>query len=113
MLTSFQNGEKTMFNIGMVYGGGTFWNKWQRPHERLVEAIPHPKEDGLEFVMKQISRETSIPNFFLHWESLPKEALLYMNEVAIIRENDYFIRAKPLEWNGCIYLDTVSHATPA
>lgn len=102
-----------MFNIGMLYGRlSTFWNKWQRPQERFVDTSPEPKEDGLEVVMKEISKQANVSNFFLHWELAPKEAWLFLNEVTSIRENDYFIKAYPLEWNGCIYLDEVSHATP-
>lgn len=106
------SGIGTMFNIAMVYGRGTFWNKWQRPQERFVDSCPPPREDGLEVVMERISRETGMPNFFLHWERAPPEAWLYLREVSTIRENDYYIRAYPLEWNGCIYLDEATHATP-
>lgn len=116
MLPSICNltGDKhEMFNICMLYGGGTFWNKWQKPEERFVETSPPPQVDGIEVTMKQISEEANVPNFFLHWEFAPTEAWLYLNEVTSIRENDYYIRASPLEWNGCIYFDSVTHATPA
>ena len=53
------------------------------------------------------------PNFFLNWEDAPTEALVYLNEVTTIHENDFFIKAYPLEWNCCIYLDRVSNATLA
>ena len=92
---------QTIFNIGMVYGGGTFWDKWQRPNERVVAPIPSPKEDGLEATMKEVSERSGLKNFFIHWEI----------GMTTVRENDYFIRAFPMEWNGCIYLDQVKHAT--
>jgi len=111
-----QSSERNaMFNIGMLYGSGTFWNKWQKPQERFIDTSPlTPNDnDGLENVMKQISKESNMPNFFLHWEMAPKEAWVYLNEASTIRENDYNIRAYPLEWNGCVYLDIASPATPA
>ena len=104
---------EAMFNICMLYGGGTFWNGWQTPRERFVDTAPPPSQDGLESVMKDISVISGVPDFFLHWELAPKEAWPYLNEVVLVRENDYSIRASPSEWNGCIYLDRVSHATPA
>ena len=103
--------KQTMFNIGMVYGGGTFWDKWQRPNERVVAPIPPPKEDGLEATMKEVSERSGMKNFFIHWETAPSDAFVYLNSVTTIRENDYFIRAFPMEWNGCIYLDHATHAT--
>lgn len=113
MLTFDKRKKKALFSIGMIYGSASFWNKWQKPHERFIDSSPSPKDDGLENVMKEISEKANMPNFFVHWDLAPKEAWMYLNEVTTIRENDYFIRACPLEWNGCIYLDKVSHATPA
>eukprot|EP00984_Skeletonema_dohrnii_P025445 scaffold14604_cov80-Skeletonema_dohrnii-CCMP3373.AAC.3 len=83
-----------------------------RPNERIVATIPPPKDDGLEATMKQVSEKSGIKNFFLHWETAPSDAFVYLHSVTTIRENDYFTRAFPLEWNGCIYLDHVKHATP-
>lgn len=106
--------KQSIFNVGMIYGGGTFWDKWQKPEERRVATVPSPKEaNGLEATMKVISLETGMKNFFVHWERAPVESMAYLNAVSTIRENDYFINAFPLEWNGCIYLDHVTHATPA
>ncbi|KAL7534673.1 hypothetical protein ACHAWF_004911 [Thalassiosira exigua] len=102
-----------LFGVGMLYGSGTFWNKWQTPQERFVDASPSSRDDGLEVVMKQISKEANLPNFFLHWERAPQEARAFLEAEASIRENEYYIHARPLEWNGCIYLDKVSPATPA
>mmetsp|Transcript_20497 Transcript_20497/g.29340 ORF Transcript_20497/g.29340 Transcript_20497/m.29340 type:complete len:214 (-) Transcript_20497:473-1114(-) len=107
-----EGNTQAVFNIGMIYGGGTFWDKWQRPNERVVATIPPPQNDGLESTMKEISEETGLKNFFIHWELAPSDAYVYLHSVATIRENDYLIRAFPLEWNGCIYLDRVAHATP-
>ena len=113
MLTSDESKKKAIYNIGLVYGSASFWDKWQKPQERFIDNSPPPKDDGLENAMKEISKKANMPNFFLHWEMAPSEAWMYLNEVTTIRENDYFVRAYPLEWNGCIYLDKVSHATPA
>ena len=111
MLASNENGGE-LFNIGLVYGSGTFWNKWQKLEERFIDTSPAPKDDGLEGAMKLIAEEADMPNFFLHWELAPKEAWLYLNEVTTVRENDYFTKCYPLEWNGCVYLNEVSPATP-
>ena len=105
--------KQSIFNVGMIYGGGTFWNKWQKPDERRVATVPSRKVDGLETTLKVISVETGMKNFFVHWERAPAESMAYLKTVTTIRENDYFINAFPLEWNGCIYLDHVTHATPA
>lgn len=114
MLTSLdQEIPREIFDVGVVYGRGDFWNKWQKPAERFIDTSPAPREDGLEMAMKQISKEADMSNFFIHWELAPAEAWLYLNKVTTIRENDYYIRAYPLEWNCCVYLDEVSHATPA
>ena len=37
---------------------------------------------------------------------------LFSNSTYLMRENDYFIKIKPMEWNGCIYLHEVDPATP-
>jgi len=105
--------KQSIFNVGMLYGGGTFWNEWQKPDERRVATVPSRKADGLEATMKVISVETGMKNFFVHWERAPAESMAYLKTVSAIRENDYFINAFPLEWNGCIYLDHVTHATSA
>ena len=98
-----EGNKQTVFNIGMIYyGGGTFWDKWQRPNERIVATVPPPNDDGLEATMKKVSEKSGIKNFFLHWETAPSDAFVYLQSVTTIRENDYFIRAFPLEWNGCI-----------
>ena len=105
--------KQSIFNVGMLYGGGTFWDMWQTPDERRVATVPSPKVDGLETTLKVISVETGMKNFFVNWERAPAESMAYLKTVSTIRENDYFINAFPLEWNGCIYLDHVTHATPA
>ncbi len=108
-----ENGDRRLFNVGMVYGGGTFWNKWQQPNERFVDNIPSfDQQKGLEALLKGVSGAIGAPNFFLLWEKAPPDTWLFLNSVSLIRENDYFIKAFPLEWNGCIYLDNVTHATP-
>ena len=54
-------------------------------------------------------------NFFLHWGRAPPnlEYQIWMQNTFSMRENDYFIQIEPIEWDSCIYLDTVSPATAA
>jgi|GEM_PF-6385881 len=97
------------FVIGMCYGGGQFWNKWQRPAERYIDTIQAPKADGMEVPMKALGKK----QYFIHWETAPAQAKVWLNNSLYLRENDYYMRIRPAEWNACIYLDEVSPATPA
>lgn len=107
-----EGNTQTAFNIGMIYGGGTYWDKWQQPNERIVATVPPPKDDGLEATLKEVPEKAGMKNFFIRWETAPSDAFVYLHSLTTIREIDYFIRAFFLEWKGCIYLDNMTHATP-
>ena len=56
-------------------------------------------------------------NYFIHWNPLLHNdsvpfANLCLRSLFSMRENDYFIKIRPMEWNACIYLDEVDPATP-
>jgi len=102
-----QNLGDDFFAIGMCYGGGKFWNKWQKPTERFVDNIQPAKEDGMETTMKSISDKP----YFIHWEKAPAIAQPWLNNELTLRENDYYTLMEPIEWNACIYLDEVNPGT--
>jgi erythromycin esterase len=95
--------------IGMCYGGGKFWNKWQRPAERFIDDIQAAKVDGMESVMKKLSDK----NYFVNWAKAPVEALPWLESETCLRENDYYMKMEALEWDACFYLHEVSPATSA
>ncbi len=97
-----------MFVVGMAYGGGEFWNRWQRPAEREVAAIPEAKEDGIERVLGTVAERIGAPNFVLVFDGAPQR---WLREPIVIRENDYFITLEPGEWDAIVYLDRVGPAT--
>ena len=99
----------------MVYGGGKFWNKWQRgPKERFVDDIPPP------MIGSQMSLEKSLVKcqsdaFFLPWKNALDTSLechYWMQYLFSMRENDYFIQIEPREWDACIFINNVSPAIP-
>jgi len=102
-----QNLGDDFFAIGMCYGGGKFWNKWQKPADRFVDDIQPAKEDGMETTMKSISDKS----YFIHWEKAPAIARPWLNNELTLRENDYYTLMEPIEWNACIYLDEVNPGT--
>jgi erythromycin esterase-like protein len=65
-----QNLGDDFFVIGMTYGGGKFWNKWQKPAERFVDTIQTAKTDGIEATMRAIGNKP----YFIHWEKAPLKA---------------------------------------
>ena len=99
----------------MIYGGGKFWNNWQRRQgtDRFIGDIP--KCDTSRRSLEKSIDKCGINNFFLHWAKAPPsfECQNWMQQTFSMRENDYFIQIEPREWDSCIYLDQVSHATPA
>ena len=108
---------KDYYVLGIVYGGGTFWNNWQSERkkgsgQRAITGIPSPRDDGIEAILSCISSDTNKPNFFLNFDDAPASAWYWLNTLTSFRENDYFIKMKPIEWNGCIYLERVNAATP-
>ena len=104
-----ENLQDDFFVIGMCYGGGQFWNKWQRPDERFIDDIQEAKLDGMESVMSKIGKK----QFFIHWKQAPVEALPWLNSELTLRENDYYTIIEPYEWDACIYLNEVSPARAA
>lgn len=103
-------GKDNVFVIGMVYGGGQFWEKWQLgPTHRTVSAVPPYRPDGLEDTLGRLPHD----NFFLYWDQAKgTEAQPWLDSLHSMRENDYFINICPREWNACIFLKQVSAATP-
>lgn len=102
-----QNLGDDFFVIGLAYGGGKFWNKWQKPAERFVDTIQAAKTDGIETTMCAIGNKP----YFLHWEKAPSKAQAWLNQESTLRENDYYTLMEPIEWNACIYLNEVNPAT--
>ena len=102
------------FIIGLVYGKGKFWKNWQKPAERSIDVVPEPKkEGGIEPILSAVNKS----NYFIYWEKLfVKDGFPAPNAVLMstlhMRENDYFIKIKPMEWDACIYLNEVGPATP-
>lgn len=104
-----QHLKEDLFIIGMVYGKGQFWNKWQTRSTRVVDTIPPPDTNGLESVMQAISTE----NYYLRTEDPPLLTYSWFQSNTTIRENDYKIKIKPSEWNACFYLHEVTPAKAA
>ncbi|MFT2091516.1 erythromycin esterase family protein [Paraglaciecola sp. 2405UD69-4] len=98
-----------LFVIGMAYGKGEFWNKWQKPENRFVDKIPASREGEIEQTLGKVGTK----NYYINWEQAPAGPAKWLDSSFLLRENDYFIELKPKEWNGIIYLDSVSPATPA
>jgi len=102
------------FSIGMVYGGGTFWNKWQKgPEERFVDNIQpwSEKQRSLEKTLDKCKRNM----FFLPWKNALTSNLechYWMQSQFLMRENDYYIHLEPREWDSCIFVNKVSPSTP-
>jgi hypothetical protein len=113
-----QNYSYLLSNIaiitGLVYGKGKFWKNWQKPAERSIDVVPEPKtEGGIEPILSAVKQS----NYFIHWEKiLVKDGYpspnVFLSSTFLMRENDYFIKIKPMEWDACIYLNEVDPATP-
>ena len=102
-----------LFMIGLVYGSGEYWKDWQKGAEhRCVAPVPRPHEDGLETVLGSLVDKKSLPMCFVPWAKAPVGAWPWLQSFSSIRENDYHIKIKPLEWQACLYIDKVSPATP-
>lgn len=98
--------QDSLYTIGMVYGDGYFWNKWQVPENRFVDTIPSPLDDGLEPVMQAIAAK----DYYLNLENVPTTTHSWFRENTMLRENDYEIKMKPSEWDACFYLNRVNPA---
>lgn len=107
---------KDYYALGIVYGSGTFWKNWQTRRkeggQRTISSIPPPREDGIEQCLSRISNDAGQPNFFLDLDKSPLSSWHWLHSLMSFRENDYFIKMKPIEWNGCIYLEKIHAATP-
>lgn len=100
--------KEDLFVIGMVYGGGHFWNNWQVPSKRFADTIPSPPNDHIEPVMQAIHAQ----DYYLNLENTPASTHSWFKENTMLRENDYEIKIRPSEWNACFYLNEVSPAEP-
>ena len=102
------------FSIGMVYGGGTFWNKWQKgPEERFVDEI-QPWSEMQRSIEKTLDK-CQKNMFFLPWKKALTSSLechYLMQYQFSMRENDYYIHIEPREWDSCIFMDKASPSTP-
>ncbi|WMX13342.1 erythromycin esterase family protein [Aureispira sp. CCB-E] len=100
--------KDSLYVIGMVYGKGLFWNKWQVPDKRFVDTIPAPPIESMEHVMKAIATK----NYYLNFKEVPSSTYSWFNANTIIKENDYEITIRPSEWDACFYLHEVHPAKP-
>jgi len=97
------------FVIGMAYGGGEYWQAWQKGRSaRKRNPIPAAHDDGLEATLEQVGQKS----FFLPWDHATPQAQPWLNSLCSVRENDYFLTIRPLEWNACIFIDEAYPATP-
>jgi len=106
-------GHDKVFIIGLVYDSGMYWKDWQKPAKRSIAPIPpSDKEHGIECILSAVG----VLQYFLHWEKISHLTLAagmdFLMSTFSMRENDYFIKIQPMEWNACIYLDGVDPATP-
>ena len=101
-----------MFVIGMVYGGGRFWNRWQKPDQRFIDAVPMCDETRSN--VESCMSNCDVDGFFVHWGNVPQGTMarMWMDQCLSLRENDYFIQLEPSEWDGCMFLKEVGPATP-
>merc|ERR1711892_1188540 len=100
-------GPGNLFTIGLLYGGGRDWKDWQKVGKRSIAEIPPSKEDGVERVVSGVG----LSQYYLHWARV-SSGLPLLTSVLVMRENDYFIKLRPQEWDAVIYLDKVNPATP-
>ena len=106
-------GGKALFAIGLVYGGGHYWKDWQKgPEKRSVASVPAPAVDGLEATLRSLATEKT-KSFFVPWMEAPVGAWPWLQSISCIRENDYYLKIKPWEWQACLYINETSPATPA
>jgi erythromycin esterase-like protein len=97
-----------LYAIGMVYGGGHFWNNWQSPSRRFMDTIPTPASGNIEPVMQAISTQ----DYYINLENTPAATHSWFKENTMLRENDYEIKMKLSEWNACFFLNEVGPAEP-
>ncbi|MCL6273174.1 erythromycin esterase family protein [Muricauda sp. 2012CJ35-5] len=100
--------KDSLFIVGMTYGGGKFWNDWHTIDSRFIDTIPQSSPNGIEKTMAKIGTEP----YYIHWKDNTNNSKTWMNSLLRMRENNYFINIKPIEWDGCVYLPDVSPGTP-
>ena len=60
---------------------------------------------------KRVMGSLGLPKCY--WAQIPPNTgLTFLTSEFTMRENDYFIKLRPREWDAVIYLDKVSPATP-
>ena len=96
-----------LFVTGMCYGGGEFWDEWTVADKRQIAEIPPIKDDGLEAVMQEISKK----DYFINWSNADPNSWYWLDHETSVRENDYYMKINPIEWDACFYLSKVSPAT--
>jgi erythromycin esterase-like protein len=101
-----QDLKEDLYAIGMVYGGGHFWNDWQVAANRFADTIPTPPNGSIEGVMQAISTN----DYYLNLKNTPSTTHSWFKENTLLRENDYEIKMKLSEWDACFYLNEVSPA---
>ena len=84
-----------------------------RPNVLLMLFQNPKKEGGIEPILSAVNKS----NYFIHWEKLlVKDGFpvpnAFLSSTFFMRENDYFIKIRPMEWDACIYLNEVNPATP-
>ena len=103
-------GKKDFYIIGMVYGSGEYWKKWQQPSKRFIAPIQAFKENGLEQTLALVERKRC----FVPWSKAPLVTCwAWLFSECSMRENDYYIWIKPVEWDSCVYFENTNPATPA
>lgn len=98
-----------LFVMGMTYGQGQYWSRWQLPSRRKVDSIPPADSNGLEQVMAGIAPQ----NYYLNFKKAPLQTYNWLYQNTTIRENDYNITLQPAEWDACFYLHEVRPAVAA
>ena len=97
-----------LFVVGMTYGGGKFWNDWHNLESRFIDTIPQSSPNGIEKTMGKVASEP----YYIYWKDSSNRAKSWMNSIHEMRENNYSILIQPNEWDGCVYLPTVSPGSP-
>ena len=81
--------------------------------------VPAPQKNGLEEILgKIVVRDNDNEHskkgnqFFIPWSDAFDRFYSLLEKEYKVRENDYYWKLKPTEWNACIYIHSVSPATP-
>jgi erythromycin esterase len=101
--------QDDLYIIGMLYGEGTFWNKWHAPSLRFIDTIPPIVSHGIEQVFQAIDTN----DYYINLQNAPNNTYPWIHSQTTMRENDYHIQIKPSEWDATFYLQEVRAATLA